>query len=144
MLTYRLSLSVFWVAVAISGCGMRPAERAPQAVRSMTVCQLYTHRNSPPKEWIRVKATTFTDLRHGSILVDPNCPPGETIAFRFAAKLGPHSAATRFKEALNENPMRLTLRKFKVEVVGRFHQASPANTHGLFYIKKVDWFRRSR
>ncbi|MEY2153018.1 hypothetical protein AB7849_19090 [Rhodanobacter sp. 115] len=108
----------------------------------MTVCQLYASRQSPPMGEIRLKARALMGPRHGAAFVDPHCPPGTAIGFRFADHLPPTSKAAQFDRALTGDVMDVSLRVFDAEVIGTYTAASEANPRGLFYVDHVDWFRK--
>lgn len=138
----RRSLKLLYLPLLlVAACAPANASKTA-AVRDMTVCQLYASRQSPPKEKVRIIATAWMDLGHGAMLQDSKCPPGATIDFRFAEHLPAHSTASKFDQALTGDVMNRSLRIFQVQVIGRFSAASQSNTHGMFYIEQVDWFKQ--
>lgn len=141
MLMRRAQWLLCVVVWGMAGCSVPDASRAA-VTRTMTVCQLYASRQSPPAGEIRLKASAYMGPRHGAIFVDPLCPPGTAIGFRFADQLPPTSKAAQFDRALTGDVMDLSLRAFDVEVVGTYTAASEANPRGLFYVNHVDWFRK--
>lgn len=135
------------MAISLTAWAQHPPGASLDASRAeepqtRTVCQLYSLRQSPPSGEIRLKASAFRDLRHGAIFVDPHCPPGTAIAFRFADHLPLSSKAVQFDHALTGDVMDLSLRRFEAEVIGTYTAASEANPRGLFYVDHVDWFRK--
>ncbi|KAF1004536.1 MAG: hypothetical protein GAK28_03913 [Luteibacter sp.] len=48
-----------------------------------------------------------------------------------------------FDQALTGDVMDRSLRAFDVRVIGHFTGASVANSHGMFHIEDVEWFRRT-
>lgn len=108
----------------------------------MTVCQLYAQRQTPPTGEVRLKARAIMGPRHGAAFVDPDCPPGSAITFRFADHLPPNSTAAQFDRALTGDVMDLSLRTFDSQVVGTYTAASEANPRGMFSVDHVDWFRK--
>ena len=108
----------------------------------MTVCQLYAQRQTPPAGEVRVKARALMGPRHGAAFVDPSCPPGTAITFRFADRLPPNSKAAQFDRALTGDVTDLSLRTFDAEVVGTYTAASEANPRGMFSVDHVDGFRK--
>lgn len=135
----RRGLLCFALA-AVAGCAV-DASRAAEPP-TLTVCQLYARRQTPPVGEVRLQARAFKDPRHGAIFVDPHCPPGTAIGFRFADHLPPTSKAAQFDQALTGDVMDLSLRSFEVEVIGTYTAASVANPRGLFYVDHVAWFHK--
>ena len=110
--------------------------------KMMTVCQLYAVRQSPPSGEVRLTASAYMAPRHGAEFVDSHCPHGTAIDFRFADHLPPNSKAAEFDRALTGDVMDLSLRAFDAEVIGTYTAASEANPRGLFYVERVDWFKK--
>ncbi|BFI95004.1 MAG: hypothetical protein RSP_05140 [Rhodanobacter sp.] len=127
-----------FVLLLVAGCGVRAAE--PPTV---TVCQLYDQRQSPPAGEVRFQARALMGPRHGAIFMDPHCPPGTAIPFRFADHLPPDSQAVMFDHALTGDVMDLSLRSFDAEVTGTYAPATTINPRGLFTVDRVVWFRKS-
>lgn len=140
-----LMRSTRWLLCFIAGLGaiivVSGTVRAADA-KTMTVCQLYAVRQSPPSGDIRLQASAYSAPRHGAEFVDSHCPHGTAIDFRFADHIPPNSKAAQFDRALTGDVMDLSLRAFDVEVVGTYTAASEANPRGLFYVKRVDWFKK--
>lgn len=111
-------------------------------VKTMTVCQLYAKRQSPPAGEIRLRARALMGPRDGAVFVDPHCPPRTAIGFRFADHLPPTSKAAQFDRALTGDVMDVSLRVFDAEVIGTYRAASETSPRGLFYVDHVDWFRK--
>jgi len=126
---------------AAAGCSVPDASRAAEA-QTMTVCQLYATRQSPPAGEIRLKASAYMGPRDEAIFVDHHCPPRTAIAFRFADHLPPTSKAAQFDRALTGDVMDVSLRAFDAEVIGTYTAASATSPRGLFYVDHVDWFRK--
>lgn len=126
------------VLLLVAGCGVRAAEPP-----TMTVCQLYAQRQAPPAGEVRIQARALMGPRHGAIFIDPHCPPGTAIPFRFADHLPPDSQASQFDHALTGDVMDLSLRSFDAAVTGTYTAASETNPRGLFTVVRVAWFRKS-
>ncbi|TAL73376.1 MAG: hypothetical protein EPN56_08200 [Rhodanobacter sp.] len=126
------------VLLLAAGCGVRATE-----LRTVTVCQLYDQRQSPPAGEVRFQARALMGPRHGAIFMDPHCPPGTAIPFRFADHLPPGSQAMKFDHALTGDVMDLSLRSFDAEVAGTYAAASAINPRGLFTVVRVAWFHKS-
>lgn len=127
-----------FLLLAMVGCGVRASEPL-----TMTVCQLYAQRQTPPAGEVQFQARALMDPRHGAIFLDPHCPPRTSIPFRFADHLPPDSQAVMFDHALTGDVMDLSLRSFDAEVTGTYAPASDANPRGLFTVIRVAWFRKS-
>jgi hypothetical protein len=134
-----------WLLCFMAGLGassIMPASVSAADAKTMTVCQLYGVRQSPPAGDIRLKASAYAGPRHGAEFVDSHCPHGTAIDFRFADHLPPNSKAAQFDQALTGDVMDLSLRAFDAEVIGTYTAASAANPRGLFYVERVDWFKK--
>lgn len=129
-----------FVLAAVVGCALNASRAAEPS--TVTVCQLYAQRQTPPVGEVRLQARALMDPRHGAIFVDPHCPPGTAIPFRFVDHLPPASKAAQFDHALTGDVMDLSLRSFEAEVIGTYTAASEANPRGLFYVDQVVWFRK--
>lgn len=132
-------ICLFMTAMAACSAAEVGGSKRPQ---SMTVCQLYAGRQSPPMGEIRLKARALMGPRDEAVFVDAACPPRTAIAFRFADHLPLSSKAAQFDRAMTGDVMDGSLRVFDAEVVGTYTAASETSPRGLFYVDHVDWFRK--